>query len=74
MAEPPPYVVLVEQVEDIEDLRNWAYAAANRVNYGTTEHWDEPMPSGIAFYFMALGPAIAFIAHCARSGIRYKGG
>ena len=41
-----PYVVLVEQVEELEDLRNWAYAAANSGNYSTTEHWDEQRPSG----------------------------
>jgi hypothetical protein len=74
MAEPPPYVVLVDQVDDIEDLRNMAYAAANRVYYGTTEYWEEPRQSGVAFCFMALPSAIAFMAHCARSGIRYKGG
>jgi hypothetical protein len=73
MADPPHYVVTVEYVEDIEDLRNWAYAAANGMPYATTEHWDVPNQSGFAFCFMAFGAALAFIAHCKVLGIPCKG-
>jgi hypothetical protein len=73
MADPPHYVVTVEYVEDIEDLRDWAYAAANRFPYPTTEHCDVPNQSGFAFCFKAFGAALAFIKNCKESGIRCKG-
>lgn len=72
MPEPPPYVVLVEQVDDIEDLLLMAYAAANSVHDGTTEHWDEPRPCGVALHFMDHRAAVVFMAYCVRSGIHYK--
>lgn len=74
MTNGPPYVILIEQAPDIEDLRDWAYAAANRGNYWTTEHWDDPVPGGAAFHFMVFEAAFSFMAHCARSGIAFKGG
>jgi hypothetical protein len=48
-----------------------AYAAANNIRGGSTEHWDVERPSGTAFYFMTWEAAFAFTAHCARTGIRY---
>ena len=72
MNEDPQYVVTVEQVEDIEDLRNWAYAAAHSSSYATTEHWDDwevPKQPGVRFYFKAYGAALRFIVHCKLSGI-----
>jgi hypothetical protein len=61
---PPPYVVLVERVDDIEDLKNWAYGVANAHNYPTTEHWDEPKQSATAFCFKEYGAAWSFMALC----------
>jgi hypothetical protein len=52
----PPYVVLVGGADDLEDLRNMAYAAANSIRGGSTEHWDEERSSGTAFYFMTWEP------------------
>jgi hypothetical protein len=75
MADPPHYVVTVEYVEDIEDLLDWAYAAANRRPYvPTTEHWPVPNQSGCAFCFKDIGAALAFIVYCKQSGIPCKGG
>ena len=61
MADQPIYVVTVEHVEDIEELRNLAYAAAHGLPYDTTEHWDEPKPLGVDFNFKAYGAAVAFL-------------
>jgi hypothetical protein len=66
-----PYVVFVQGADDLEDLRNMAYSAANNIRGGSTEHWDVERPSGTAFYFMTWEAAFAFTAHCARTGIRY---
>jgi hypothetical protein len=69
----PTYVVTVETPSDVEDLRNCPYAAANRQNYGTTERWDTPKQSGVAFHFKALGAALAFIAYCKQCQIPCRG-
>jgi hypothetical protein len=74
MIEPLPCVVLVEHADDIESLRNMAYAAAHQVHDGATEHWDEDWLFGAAFHFMTFRAAFAFMAWCGRSGIRYSVG
>jgi hypothetical protein len=63
---------LVERADDFEYLRNMAYAAANKIRGGSTEHWDEERSSVTAFYFMTWEAAFAFTAHCARNGIQYR--
>jgi hypothetical protein len=69
----PPFVVVAQTADDLEDLRNMAYAAANNnIRGGSTEHWDEQRPSGAAFYFMTWEAAFAFTAHCARTGIPHR--
>jgi hypothetical protein len=64
-----PYVVLVQEADDLENLRDMAYAAANDIRGGSTEHWDKERPSGNAFYFVTWEAAFAFTAYCARTGI-----
>jgi hypothetical protein len=70
----PPYVVLVQGADDLENLRDMAYAAANKIRSGSTEHWDERRSSEIAFCFMTANAATCFSAHCARTGISYRRG
>jgi hypothetical protein len=65
------YGVLVKDPD--EDLWNWAYAAAHRGNYATTIHWDEKTCDGVVFWFCVHLAAIAFMAHCAKAGIPFKG-
>jgi hypothetical protein len=67
-----PFIVVVETAGDLEDLRMMAYAAANKVRGGSTEHWDEERPSGTAFCFMTSTAAFLFTVHCARSGISHR--
>jgi hypothetical protein len=68
----PPYVVLVQRADDLEDLRNMAYAAANKFGGGSTEHWDTEQSSGTAFHFMTWQAALAFTAHCTRIGVPHR--
>jgi hypothetical protein len=68
----PPFVVIVQTADDLEDLRMMAYAAANKIRGGSTEHWDEERPSGTAFCFVTWEAAFLFTAHCARTGIPYR--
>jgi hypothetical protein len=68
----PPFIVVVQTADDLEDLRNIVYAAANNIRGDSTEHWDEERHPGTAFYFVAWEAAFAFTAHCARTGIPYR--
>ena len=45
----PPFIVVVQTADDLEDLRNMAYAAANNIRGGSTEHWAEKRLSGKLF-------------------------
>jgi hypothetical protein len=68
----PPYVVLVQEVDDLYDLHNMAFAAAHTNPFTSTVHWDEKRSSETAFYFMTWQAAFLFTMHCARAGIPYK--
>jgi hypothetical protein len=68
----PPFIVVVQTADDLEDLRNMAYAAAKNIRGGSTEHWEEKRPSGNAFCFVTWEAAFAFTAYCARTGIQYS--
>ena len=56
-----PFVVIVEKADDIEHLRTMAYAAANQRGLATTEHWDEPRSSDVAFCFKAFEAWFVFV-------------
>jgi hypothetical protein len=68
----PPFIVVVQTADDLEDLRNMAYAAANFIRGGSTEHWDEQRSSENAFCFMSWEAAFLFMVHCAKTGIPYR--
>jgi hypothetical protein len=69
--EEPIYGVLVERVD--EDVRDWAYAAAHRNNYWTTEYWEEETSAGSIFKFKVLPAALGFLAQCKLNGVDCKG-
>jgi hypothetical protein len=56
----PQYDVLVEVQDNLEDLRDRAFAAAHDNPFTSTEHWDEKRPSEVAFCFTTWKAAFLF--------------
>jgi hypothetical protein len=68
----PHYSVLVEVQDNLEDLRDMAFAAAHDNQFTSTEHWDEKRSSEVAFCFTTWEAALLFTMHCARTGIPHR--
>lgn len=63
MSNPPHAIIVTADESALEDLRNYAYAAAHKAG-GSTEHWEQRSVSETAFCFMSWNAAFAFICHC----------
>jgi hypothetical protein len=73
MDETVTYAVLIQAAEDdLEDLRNIAFAAARNIRDGSTEYWEEARGPETAFCFKNWEAAFSFNAYCAKSDIPYR--
>jgi hypothetical protein len=66
------YIVLVEVQDNLEDLRDMAFAAAHDNSFTSTEHWDEKRSSEVAVCFTTCEAAFLFTMHRASKGIPHR--
>ena len=72
MVSEPPYAVIVKaEGAELEELRNYAYASAQR-GAGSSEHWEENRGLETAFFFISWEAAFLFNWHCEISDVPHR--